>query len=90
MVVLPCFFYFEEVSVMISTRKLTISAMVVALYIVVLYVTQSVSFGAYQIRIATSLYALAYAFPFLVIPMGIGNLISNFLFGGLGLSLIHI
>ena len=70
---------------MISTRKLTISAMVVALYIVVLYVTQSVSFGAYQIRIATSLYALAYAFPFLVIPMGIGNLISNFLFGGLGI-----
>ena len=35
---------------MISTRKLTISAMVVALYIVVLYVTQSVSFGAYQMR----------------------------------------
>ena len=70
---------------MISTRKLTISAMVVSLYIVVLYVTQSVSFGAYQIRIATSLYALAYAFPFLVIPMGIGNLISNFLFGGLGI-----
>ncbi|MDU7824714.1 MAG: QueT transporter family protein [Veillonella sp.] len=50
---------------MISTRKLTISAMVVAL--------------------STSLYALAYAFPFLVIPMGIGNLISNFLFGGLGI-----
>ena len=64
-------FLFEEVSVMITTRKLTISAMVVALYIVVLYLTQSVSFGAYQIRIATSLYALAYAFPFLVIPMGI-------------------
>jgi len=78
-------FLFEEVSVMITTRKLTISAMVVALYIVVLYLTQSVSFGAYQIRIATSLYALAYAFPFLVIPMGIGNLISNFLFGGLGI-----
>ena len=54
-------FLFEEVSVMITTRKLTISAMVVALYIVVLYVTQSVSFGAYQIRIATSLYALDYA-----------------------------
>ena len=70
---------------MITTRKLTISAMVVALYIVVLYLTQSVSFGVYQIRIATSLYALAYAFPFLVIPMGIGNLISNFLFGGLGI-----
>ena len=79
------FFIEKEVSAMSSTKKLTISAMVVALYIVVLYLTQSVSFGAYQIRIATSLYALAYAFPFLVIPMGIGNLISNFLFGGLGI-----
>ncbi|MDU6735784.1 MAG: QueT transporter family protein, partial [Veillonella sp.] len=28
---------------------------------------------------------LAYAFPFLIVPMGIGNLISNFLFGGLGI-----
>ena len=68
---------------MISTRKLTISAMVVALYIVLIYLTQGISFGAYQIRIATSLYALAYAFSFLIVPMGIGNLISNFLFGGL-------
>ena len=41
---------------MISTRKLTISAMVVALYIVLIYLTQGISFGAYQIRIATSLY----------------------------------
>lgn len=70
---------------MISTRKLTISAMVVALYIVLIYITQGISFGAYQIRIATSLYALAYAFPFLIVLMGIGNLISNFLFGGLGI-----
>ncbi len=70
---------------MISTRKLTISAMVVALYIVLIYLTQGISFGAYQIRIATSLYALAYAFPFLIVLMGIGNLISNFLFGGLGI-----
>ena len=54
---------------MISTRKLTISAMVVALYIVLIYLTQGISFGAYQIRIATSLYALAYAFPFLIVPM---------------------
>ena len=70
---------------MISTRKLTISAMVVALDIVLIYLTQGISFGAYQIRIATSLYALAYAFPFLIVPMGIGNLISNFLLGGLGI-----
>lgn len=67
-----------------STKKLTISAMVVAAYIVLLYLTQSVSFGAYQIRIATSLYALAYAFPFLMVTMGVANLISNLLFGGLG------
>lgn len=69
---------------MMTTHKLTISAMVVALYIVLIYVTQGISFGAYQIRIATSLYALAYAFPFLIIPMGVGNLVSNF-FGGLGI-----
>ena len=67
-----------------NIQKLTISAMVVALYIVVLYLTQSISFGAYQIRIATSLYALSYLFPFLVVPMGMANLISNFFFGGLG------
>ena len=65
-------------------QKLTFSAMVMAAYIVVLYFTQSFSFGAYQIRIATSLYALAYIFPFLVFPLGFANLISNMLFGGFG------
>ena len=65
-------------------QKLTCSAMMMALYIVVLYFTQSFSFGAYQIRIATSLYALAYIFPFLVVPLGFANLISNMLFGGFG------
>ena len=65
-------------------QKLTFSAMMMALYIVVLYFTQSFSFGAYQIRIATSLYALAYIFPFLVVPLGFANLISNMLFGGFG------
>ena len=67
-----------------STRRLTIASMVIALYIVVLYVTQGISFGAYQIRIATAFYALAYVYPFLVLPLGIANLIANFLFGGLG------
>ena len=51
---------------MSKVQKLTVSAMVMALYVVVLYFTQSFSFGAYQIRIATALYALAYLFPFLV------------------------
>ncbi len=45
---------------MSKVQKLTVSAMVMALYVVVLYFTQSFSFGAYQIRIATALYALAY------------------------------
>ena len=70
---------------MSKAQKLTFSAMIMALYIVVLYFTQSFSFGAYQIRIATALYALAYLFPFLVLPLGFANFIANFLFGGLGL-----
>lgn len=70
---------------MCKVQKLTVSAMVMALYVVVLYFTQSFSFGAYQIRIATALYALAYLFPFLVLPLGFANFIANFLFGGLGL-----
>ena len=70
---------------MSKIQKLTVSAMVMPLYVVVLYFTQSFSFGAYQIRIATALYALAYLFPFLVLPLGFANFIANFLFGGLGL-----
>lgn len=70
---------------MSKVQKLTVSAMVMALYVVALYFTQSFSFGAYQIRIATALYALAYLFPFLVLPLGFANFIANFLFGGLGL-----
>lgn len=65
-------------------RKITISAMVIALYVAVMYFTQSFAFGQYQIRIATALYALPYFFPFLVLPMGAANLLSNLLMGGLG------
>ena len=68
-----------------NTKRMTMSSMVIALYIVLLYVTQGVSFGPYQIRIATALYALAFVYPFLVMPMGIANFAANFLFGGLGL-----
>lgn len=38
-----------------NVQKLTISGVVIALYVVVLFMTQSFSFGAYQIRIATTL-----------------------------------
>ena len=62
---------------MSKAQKLTFSAMIMALYIVVLYFTQSFSFGAYQIRIATSLYGLSYLFPFLVLPLGFANFIAG-------------
>ena len=69
----------------LNTRRMTFSALVIAIYIAVLYVTQGISFGPYQIRIATALYGLAFLYPFLVVPLGIANFIANFLFGGLGL-----
>lgn len=59
--------------------------MVIAIYILLVYLTQSFSFGQYQIRIATGLYALAYHMPFLTLPLAIANMLSNILFGGLGL-----
>lgn len=69
---------------MSKTKKLTTSAIVIALYVVIMTVTQSFAFGAVQIRIATTLYALAYLFPFLVLPLGLSNLLSNIILGGLG------
>ena len=69
---------------MTKTKKLTISALVIALYVVVMMLTQSFAFGQYQIRIATALYSLSAFFPFLILPMGIANFISNTIMGGLG------
>ncbi|MBW9144007.1 QueT transporter family protein [Clostridium sp. CM027] len=67
-----------------KTKELTIAALVMAMYIVIMYLTQGFSFGPYQIRMATSLYALGYIYPFLIVPMGAANLLSNTLMGGLG------
>ena len=67
-----------------NTLKLTISGAVMAIYIVVMLLTQSFAFGQYQVRIATAVYASAYLFPFLVVPLGLSNLLSNMLMGGLG------
>lgn len=68
-----------------KTQKLAFSGMVMAVYIVLMYITQSFAFGQYQVRIATAIYALAYLFPFLVLPLGLSNLLSNAIMGGLGL-----
>ncbi|HYE09132.1 MAG TPA: QueT transporter family protein [Patescibacteria group bacterium] len=67
------------------TMKITISGIVIAAYVVVMFLTQSFAFGQYQIRIATSIYALASIYPFLIVPLGLANFLSNTLMGGLGL-----
>ena len=67
-----------------STQKITISAAVMAIYIVVMYFTQSFAFGQYQVRIATAIYSVAYLCPFLILPLGLSNLLANMLMGGLG------
>jgi uncharacterized membrane protein len=73
------------VPVLNKTSKLAISGIVVSAYVVIMYLTQGFAFGQYQIRIATGLYALAAVHPFLVVPLGIANLLSNTLMGGLGM-----
>ena len=65
---------------MTKTRKITISAIVIALYVVIMVITQSFAFGAIQVRLATS-----YIFPFLALPLGLANVLSNMLLGGLGI-----
>jgi len=67
-----------------NVKKLTISGIIIALYVVFMFVTQSFAFGQYQVRIATSLYSLAAIHPFLIIPLGVANFLSNTLMGGLG------
>jgi len=62
------------------TQKLVLSAIIMALYIAILFISQAISFGAVQMRLATALYGLTYIFPFLVVPNAIANS-----FGGLGL-----
>ena len=69
----------------INNQKLVFSALCIALYIVVMLCTQTFAFGQYQIRIATALYGLSALFPFLVLPFGLANVISNTFMGGLGL-----
>jgi len=67
-----------------KTRKLTFSALIAASYFVVMFATQWFAFGPYQIRVATAIYAMAYPFPFLVLPLALANSFSNML-GGFGM-----
>ena len=65
-------------------RRVSISGVTVGFYVIIMYLTQEFSFGQYQIRMATSLYALSAVYPFLTIPLAVGNMLSNTLMGGLG------
>ena len=67
-----------------KTKTVIFSGLTIAMYVTIMYFTQEFAFGAYQIRIATCLYSLSYLFPFLIVPLGLANFLSNFL-GGLGL-----
>ena len=67
------------------TRKIALSGLVMAAYLVIMNLGQGFAFGQYQIRLATSLYALSAVYPFLILPLGLSNLLSNTLMGGLGL-----
>ena len=67
----------------VNIRKLCVAAAAAALYVTLVYATQSFAFGAYQIRIATALYSLTYLFPYLTLPLALANALSN-LVGGLG------
>lgn len=69
---------------MSSVRKIAISGVVMALYIVIMFITQSFAFGQFQVRIATSIYSLSAIYPFLIVPLGLSNLLSNVVMGGLG------
>lgn len=53
------------------SKRLALSGLVIALYIAILYMTQGFSFLQFQVRVANSLYGLAYIHPFLVIPLGL-------------------
>lgn len=68
-----------------QVMKITVSGITIAAYVAVMFLTQSFAFGQYQIRIATSIYSLASIFPFLIVPLGLANFMSNTLMGGLGL-----
>jgi hypothetical protein len=68
-----------------NIKKITISGLVIALYVVVMFLTQSFAFGQYQVRIATSIYGLSAIYPFLIVPLGLANFLSNTLMGGLGI-----
>ena len=69
----------------VDMKTITLGGIIMSLYIVLTGVFASLSFGAIQIRIANCLYGLTLPFPFLVIPLTLSVVLSNLIFGGLGI-----
>ena len=67
-----------------SVKKLTVSGIMIATYVNLMYLSQFLSFGQFRIRIADCAYSLCYVYPFLVVPMGLANAMSCLFAGGLG------
>lgn len=70
-------------------KKLLFALMVFLLYIGISLFTYDFSFGIYQLRIATALYGLSYLFPYLCLPLGLANALTNFAsFNGFSLDVM--
>jgi uncharacterized membrane protein len=67
-----------------SKKFITKAAMIAALYVVLTFIFSAISFGPIQVRLAMSLQLFSFFTPAGIIGAGLGTLISNILFGGLG------
>ena len=66
------------------SKKLTVSGIMMAVYVVMTVIFGVFSYGPIQVRFAAGLYTLAAPMPFLIVPLSLATSIAN-LFGGYGL-----
>ena len=71
-----------------STRHLTRSAIIAAIYVALTFMFQPISFGAIQFRIAESLMLLPVLIPEAVPGLFIGCLMANLLCGGIWFDVV--
>ena len=68
-----------------KSKKIFNISIIIAIYVVLCLVLEPISFGVIQFRISEILCLLAIEFPYAIIANTIGCLLSNLLFGGLGI-----
>lgn len=80
----------KEVLLMIqqNTRRLTRSAIIAAIYVVLTFIFQPISFGAIQFRIAEALTLMPMILPEAVPGLFIGCLLANLLCGGIWFDVV--